>query len=322
MRARRVSLERPTLASYVERLRDYRSSSCIRNVSTAGVPLSDAGAPLLSVVTVTFNSERTLERTIRSVLAQRYPHVEYIIVDGGSSDGTVDIIRRYERYLSYWHTGRDRGISDAFNLGIAATHGKYVALVNSDDWMSEDQGALAVEALERSGAAFVFGRLAFHEGDGALLYVMDGDPEYWRTITRGMPEINHPTVVNRRSSFEKIGLFDVRKRVAMDYDWHLRAEQHGLRGIYVPEIVGHMGVGGACFQNWAGGLREVRDAALECGQPRLPVIGHYLWRLFRGRVREAMYAALPAGLVSYIHRTMNPRYRPNQKTSAHEPLQP
>jgi hypothetical protein len=81
---------------------------------------------------------------MNSVLAQSYPNIEYILIDGGSSDGTVDIIRRYASQLSYWHSKPDNGISDAFNMGVALSRGEFIGIVNSDDWMEPDQIANAV----------------------------------------------------------------------------------------------------------------------------------------------------------------------------------
>jgi len=89
--------------------------------------------PLISIVTISYNCADAIERTIQSVLSQRFTEYEYIIIDGGSTDGTADIIRRYSESLSYWVSERDRGIGDAFNKGIAAAKGRYVNLLNAGD---------------------------------------------------------------------------------------------------------------------------------------------------------------------------------------------
>jgi glycosyltransferase involved in cell wall biosynthesis len=264
------------------------------------------------VVTAAFNAERTLERTVRSVIAQSHPFVEYVVIDGGSSDGSTEILRTYSRHIAYWHSSRDHGISDAFNLGIAASRGRYVAIVGADDWMSPTQGALAVAALESSGMAFAFGRLAYHAPDGQQLYVAEGRNDYWHAMRYRMPEINHPTVVVRRQSYLSIGLFDIERRVAMDYDWHMRAELAGLRGVYVPELLGHMTEGGTCFHQWQQGLREVRDAAILYGSSALLAKSYYASRLLRGFSRHALRRILPHYVVDQVHRAVNPRYHPSR----------
>jgi glycosyltransferase involved in cell wall biosynthesis len=301
----------PSMEEYQRRLAHSAGSAAVRRITTRGQPV-DSVPPdgLLSVVTVTYNSAATLARTFRSVFGQTYPHVEYIVIDGGSRDGTLDIIQADQERLSYWHSARDRGISDAFNLGIAAAAGTYVALVNSDDWLSQDQLEHAVRAMRSSEAAFAFGRLAYHGGSSDLLYVMDGEADYWRHIRHRMPGINHATVVARRSAYERVGLFNPRWRIAMDYDWHLRAELAGLRGVYVPELIGHMAEGGVCFTNWQDGLREVRDAAIAHGQPALPARWHCSVRIARGTLREAARRVLPKPVVDRLHRLVNPAYRP------------
>lgn len=94
---------------------------------------SEEGRPLVSVVTVCLNSEKYLEETIESVLGQTYEKIEYIIVDGGSGDGTLDIIRRYQDRIAYWLSEPDGGIFDAMNKGISLSTGELVGLINSDD---------------------------------------------------------------------------------------------------------------------------------------------------------------------------------------------
>ena len=89
--------------------------------------------PVISIVTICFNSAKTIEETIQSVLGQNYPLLDYVIIDGGSTDGTIDIVKRYESELGYFHSEPDEGISDAFNKGIRNSKGDIVCLINSDD---------------------------------------------------------------------------------------------------------------------------------------------------------------------------------------------
>ena len=261
-------------------------------------------------MTVTYNSKTTLERTIESVLSQTHEFVEFIVIDGGSTDGTVDLIRKFSPHISYWHSARDAGISDAFNMGIVAANGRYITLVNSDDWMSPDQAAVAVAALESSDATFVFGRLAYHDDRGRLIYEMNGDGEYWREIRRGQFRINHATVVTRSGAYRQVGLFDTAKRIAMDYDWHLRAELGGLRGSYVPQIIGHMS------------RRRDLLSKLASGAERSAVVGACSWAAaLAGGVHISVAPVarptsgflrrnLPVELVDVLHRLINPRYHP------------
>jgi glycosyltransferase involved in cell wall biosynthesis len=301
----------PNLQEYSNRLQAPKHLSQRRNCTIDGQDInSDLKKPLVTIVTVAFNSSATIERTISSVISQTYRQIEYIVIDGGSTDGTVDIIRKWSQHISYWHSAKDSGISDAFNLGVAAAHGEFVGIVNSDDWMSPDQTELLIAALERTEAAFAFGRLAHHEANGSVLYYMDGDSDYAREILWRMPPINHPTVISRRTTFDAVGLFDPRRRVAMDYDWHLRAELKGLRGIYVPSATGHMMEGGLSEVDWRRGLREVRDIAVQHTHTRFIPNFFYRLRLVRGIVRLGITRIAPDWLVKALHRRINPRYLP------------
>jgi glycosyltransferase involved in cell wall biosynthesis len=282
-----------------------------RSVTIDGTAI-DRGlaSPLLTVVTPSFNSARTLERTIRSVLAQTHRQIEYVIIDGGSTDDTVEIIERYRTHLSFWRSGPDGGIGEAFNLGIAAAMGRYVAFVSSDDWMSPDQGGLAVAALENTAAEFAFGDLAMHALDGRVRYTMRGSVNYRKNMQFRMPQINHPTVVVRRAAYETVGPFNPRWRIAMDFDWHLRADILGIRGVYVPGLLGHMSEGGACDTGWQQGLREVREIAISHRRARVGAHAFYYTRVARARLRLAMQRLIPERYMHALHKWINPYLDP------------
>jgi hypothetical protein len=139
---------------------------------------------------------------------------------------------------------------------------------------------------------------------------MDGDSEYSRGILWRMPPINHPTVISRRTTFDAVGYFDTSRRVAMDYDWHLRAELKGMRGIYEPRANGHMMEGGICESDWQSGLKEVRDIAVMHTHALFMPNFYYGFRLIRGIIRLAMKRLAPAWFVDALHRMVNPRYKP------------
>lgn len=93
-------------------------------------------SPIISVVTVCYNAVTEIERTIQSVIGQSYPNIEYIIIDGGSKDGTVDLIRKYADKLAYWISEPDKGIYDAMNKGIAVSTGDWICFLNAGDWFA------------------------------------------------------------------------------------------------------------------------------------------------------------------------------------------
>lgn len=264
-----------------------------------------SSAPLLSLVTTVRNGERTLQRTFDSVRAQEMPDLEYIVADAGSTDGTHNIIATNADIVTYWQSEKDRGISDGFNKGIALATGKYVAILNADDWLSPEQLAFGIETLERTQADFVFGDLIYHDGSGKALYRIRGDAGYARRIGHVMPALNHPSVIMRRSAYERFGLFDLNLKLAMDYELLLRFHRAGCRGVYDPRILGHMALEGASDAQSRRALAEVRDIAIRHGGWRSREWLRYGFRIAKGETRHFLEAVLPRQLSHRLRGALN-----------------
>jgi glycosyltransferase involved in cell wall biosynthesis len=179
------------------------------------------GQPLVSVVTVVRNGEAHLEEAIRSVLDQEYGNIEYIVVDGASTDGTLEIVRRYDDRIDYWVSEPDEGIYDAMNKGIALANGDLIGLLNADDVYLEGSVSRIVEAALAHPGAGVF------HGNMNLLR-QNGIEELRRPrLVKGeyrpylMP-VNHPTVFVRSRCYAECGSFDTSYRTAADFDLMLR----------------------------------------------------------------------------------------------------
>lgn len=265
-------------------------------------------SPLISVVTTVRNGEKTLARTINSVREQRIAEMEYIIVDAASQDGTHDIIRANTDIVTFWKSEPDRGISDGFNKGIALSHGKYVTILNADDWLSPHQLAHGIETLEHTGADFVFGDMLYHDTNGEPLYRIAGEADYARRIGHVMPALNHPTVIVRRDAYERFGLFDLNLGLAMDYEFLLRLHRAGCRGVHDPRMLGHMSLAGASDTQSRRALAEVRDISVRHGASRAAAWIRYLLRLVRGDTRQAMERLLPANLSHALRRRVNRQF--------------
>lgn len=263
--------------------------------------------PLVSVVTVVLNGMPTIERTVRSVLAQTWTPLEYLVIDGGSTDGTLQALEPYRDRIAHLVSEPDRGIADAFNKGVRLARGEFLQLLNADDWLEPEQIAHGVRTLLEDPADFVFGDLVYHRPDGSPAHRVRGDAGYARRIGRGMPDLNHPTVLARRRMFERIGGFDETLRYAMDYDWLLRAHRAGLRGTYAPEVVGHMTLGGAADRDWHRALREVMRVSVRHGCPAATARALLLYRLVKGASRRALLRVGAAGLHDRIRHRVNPR---------------
>jgi len=242
-------------------------------------------APRVSIVTACYNAAATLERTIQAVLAQTWLDLEFIVIDGGSTDGTLDIIRKYQDRIAFWRSEPDGGIADAFNKGVAGATGTYIGFVNADDWPEPDNAALAVEILQaHPEAAFAYGDVTIHR-QGVAVYRHTGSADYKQGFGLSMGRLNHPTLICRREMFVRIGPFDTRYRIAMDFDWLARLHRAGFYGLYDSRIQGHMETGGASVRLMLRGLAETRDAALAAGQPRWEVWRYFWVRQFKARLR-------------------------------------
>jgi glycosyltransferase involved in cell wall biosynthesis len=222
--------------------------------------------PVLTIITASYNSAATIEKTILSVINQTYPNLEYIIIDGASNDGTVEIIKKYESKISYWISEPDKGISDAWNKGLAKATGEIIGLINSDDWYAENAINLAVTTLlNNPRAGFVFGDLLFVGKNGLPEYRQKGDSDYKSTIAFRLPSIPHPTVFVRQAVYRNNGYFNIDYHSCMDYEFFLRLTKSGVLGFYIPEVMAFMRLGGESDRNYWRNYHEGMKASIYYG---------------------------------------------------------
>lgn len=214
----------------------------------------DQPLPLISIVTVVRNGVATLARTIDSVVAQG-DRIEYVVIDGGSADGSVDVLERYSDRIDWWQSEPDAGIADAFNKGIARTRGTWIGLINADDWLEPDALAILEGELAVTEADIVYGWLQCWR-DGEPDFLVGGDH---RRLDTGMT-IPHPACFVRRALYERVGLFDASLRYAMDYEFMLRARAAGARFQRIDRTLAHLTLGGLGDRHWRESLKEVAQA--------------------------------------------------------------
>jgi glycosyltransferase involved in cell wall biosynthesis len=205
--------------------------------------------PLVSVITVVYNGERYIEDVIKSVLNQSYKNIEYIIIDGGSLDNTVSIIKKYQNFLAYWVSEKDNGISDAFNKGIARANGEIIGIINSDDWYERTTIETVVANIKESDV--VYSDMQLWKNDKKD-FVIKGDHRF---LTREMT-VSHPSVFVRKECYDHFGLFDTKYELAMDYDLMLRLMVNNCRFTYIPEMLANMRWQGASDVKWLKGCKE------------------------------------------------------------------
>ena len=195
---------------------------------------------LVSIITVSFNSSKTIEQTILSVLQQTYSPIEYIIIDGGSTDGTIEIVKKYADRIAYWVSEPDKGIYDAMNKGVQASHGELIGIINSDDWYDLDAIEKVVKLFEKKGGVDVIhGGIRFYENE-----------RYKTKYCPKIEEINlcmipHPACFISKKAYEKFGLYNTDFRIAADYDLVARIYAQKGKFIHCDQLLANLRMGGA-----------------------------------------------------------------------------
>ena len=218
--------------------------------------------PLVSVVTVCLNADKTIRWTIDSVLTQTYPNLEYLVVDGGSTDGTLAVLRSYEGRLSFT-SEPDRGMYDAMNKGIRRARGKWIHLLNADDWYAApDALARAVPHLADDRTNY-FDLMRVYPHGGEVLQSRDV-PRWSLYVSAFLP---HPSLIVARTQYDKVGYYDPHLKIASDHDMILRLVQH-FPPKHVPIVLTKMDQTGVSARLLGTSLDEFAIVTRRHGVPR------------------------------------------------------
>lgn len=197
------------------------------------------GTPSISIVVAVFNGALTLQRCIDSVARQTYPHKELIVIDGGSSDGTDEILKASNEKIAYWVAEPDRGISHAWNKALLRAHGEWICFLGADDlfWDTTVLGRISEQLRGLSPSIrVVYGQNMLVNGRGESLYPMGAS---WQTLKgkfRTSMCLPHPGMMHHRSLFEQHGPFDESFRIAGDYEMLLRELKHA-DALFIPNLI-------------------------------------------------------------------------------------
>lgn len=181
--------------------------------------------PLISIITVTYNSEKYLEETIQSVLNQTYENIEYIIIDGNSTDGTLDIIKKYDKHINIWISEPDDGMYDAINKGIELSSGKYFGVLNSDDLLKPNAISIIAETFNVCKCDGIFGNIEIIDELSTILRTRYALKVSFKNLLLSQHGtfIPHPTLyLNKQRVLDEIGLYDLSYRYASDFDFLLK----------------------------------------------------------------------------------------------------
>ena len=207
--------------------------------------------PLFSIITVSFNSEKTIEKTIQSVLKQTFQDFEYIIVDGKSKDSTIEIVKRYEPIFNgklKWISESDTGIYNAMNKGIRMAQGEIIGIVNSDDCLEIDALETLVKVIKDNPDnrnKILTGEMLFHYVDGTTQHFPTNFKRYEYYSKRYRMGINHPATFVPKMIYDKIGLFDEDFKLYADADFFIRCYEAGTDVCFINKVLSNMYDGGA-----------------------------------------------------------------------------
>jgi glycosyltransferase involved in cell wall biosynthesis len=243
----------------------------------------------ISIITATYNSEKTIQNSIESVISQKYPNIEYIIVDGVSSDRTLDIIKSYGSKIAKFISEPDQGMYDAMNKGIAMATGDVIGILNSDDFYTNNTIiSQVVQSFQKSQADAVFGDLVYVNSNNLnkiVRYYSSAKFTPSRFAYGWMPA--HPTFFVKRSAYEQYGIFQTDYQIAADYELLTRfLAKHQLRYTYIPSVMVCMRTGGAStnnlMSNWVLN-REIIRACRENGIQTnwFKVLSKYFTKVFQ-----------------------------------------
>jgi glycosyltransferase involved in cell wall biosynthesis len=194
--------------------------------------------PKISIITPSFNQGNYLEQTILSVLNQNYPNLEYIIIDGGSSDSSIEIIKKYEPHLKFWVSEKDRGQAHAINKGLSYCTGEIFNWVNSDDYLADGALMKIARAFEKSNADLVAGEVNNFDENGVVEKIKNGKLAIYEYLKKDIELIYHqPGVWLKMDLINNVGSFKEEMHYCFDQDYMMRYLLNYNRVFYLEEIL-------------------------------------------------------------------------------------
>jgi glycosyltransferase involved in cell wall biosynthesis len=205
----------------------------------------------ISLITVAYNAESAISCCIESVIAQNFKNIEYIVIDGGSTDKTLNIINRYKPHISLIVSEPDHGIYDAINKGIKLASGDVIGLLNADDFFSDSEvlSSLALAFSQHADIEIVYGDLDYVDAKGSIIRKWRSGEYRHGMFNRGwMPP--HPTFYCKRALFEQFGYYSLNYGTAADYELMLRfMHLNRVKAFYLKKVIIKMKTGGASNKN-------------------------------------------------------------------------
>lgn len=246
--------------------------------------------PLISIITVVYNDVSLIEKTIISVVNQTYKNIEFIIIDGGSTDGTVDVIKKYANQINYWVSEPDKGIYDAMNKGISAAKGDWINFMNSGDWLYENSTIASVFAMsDLSGVDVVYGNTEMRKGELSVINIPGPAKRFWKKL------MVHQSIFSR-SEINKRYPFDTSFKVSADFDFIYKVFFFKLKTLHVDTIISSFDLVGYSHHNRYIGFSEDRKIAMKYkgnAKMSIQVYCHYIGVSTIGRTIDLLKKYTP-----------------------------
>ena len=230
----------------------------------------------VSVITACLNCCAGIEKTIQSVLSQTCRNIEYIIIDGGSTDGTVEIIRKYQSKIKIWISEKDEGISDAFNKGVKNAKGDFIGFLNAGDYYLHPESITSL-VEQSAGVDIVYGGIRYQRN-----YKPEVTPRKIENVNDWVKgSIPHQASLTSRKVFERMGSFNVKRQYCMDYELFYRAWLSGFKFMVVPALITSVNCEGVSARLWKDQLDEFFLIQKELGASAIHSVFHYYKRFMK-----------------------------------------
>lgn len=260
----------------------------------------------VSIITVNLNGEATLERTIKSIVHQSYQNLEYLIIDGGSTDGSLNIINRYKDLIDVVLIEKDKGISDAFNKGIERATGGLIGIVSADDYLPEGSLEIIAEAWKNNQDVDVIHGNSIVFGLGSKRrFVVKPDKDF-RAIWKRQP-LKHSAMYITRKAYLKFGKYDIKYHLAMDYELVLRFYLKNASFAYINKVIGAFCIGGINDQNFVKTMAEVRDISIYYGNLKIKAHYWFFIKVTKLYIKKLLYRLHLFSLIK-IYRNFSSRF--------------
>ncbi len=240
----------------------------------------------VSIITVVKNAVNTLEHTLKSIYSQTYQNIEHIVIDGVSTDGTLDVVEKYKDKISYFISEPDAGLYNAMNKGIKAATGDILFFLNGDDQLYENTTIESiVEAFRKTNADMIYGDLIAVDTKKQTEELQPGniaDKFFWINQC-----LCHQVIFYKAELFKKYGLYDEKYKIAADYDVNLRCIiKNKAKAVYVPEVISKFTVGGLGHQNKETYDREQKEIAKKYFSSYQLEVKKFLFKTCRALIRN------------------------------------